>query len=243
MVGLPLTLAGRGGPAGRRADVCGAARAESLCSGGAHDERLTTRLAERAGGRGDADSRAAAHLLESYLARTSGRPSELGTAARPGRTHTRGAGGRRSARARRAARGRDGGRAVRRRRLRRPTPARPTGSARPSASRARRRPRRPPTRARAVRPALGGHRGPGVILLASCWAWRPGWPTRSSSPSRADGGAPVRVSIPRGASLGEIADLLEQPGVARGAGFFQLRARLAGRSGDLSRARTSCART
>ena len=35
-----------------------------------HDERLTTRLAERTGGQGDADSRAAAHLLESYLART-----------------------------------------------------------------------------------------------------------------------------------------------------------------------------
>jgi putative holliday junction resolvase len=34
-----------------------------------HDERMTTRLAERTGGQGDADSRAAAHLLESYLAR------------------------------------------------------------------------------------------------------------------------------------------------------------------------------
>jgi putative Holliday junction resolvase len=34
-----------------------------------HDERLTTRLAERTGGERDADSRAAAHLLESYLAR------------------------------------------------------------------------------------------------------------------------------------------------------------------------------
>ena len=36
-----------------------------------HDERLTTRLAERTGGSGDADSRAAAHLLEGYLARIS----------------------------------------------------------------------------------------------------------------------------------------------------------------------------
>ena len=34
-----------------------------------HDERLTTRLAERTGGGGDLDSRAAAHLLESYLTR------------------------------------------------------------------------------------------------------------------------------------------------------------------------------
>jgi len=33
-----------------------------------HDERLTTRLAERFGGTGNADSRAAAWLLESWLA-------------------------------------------------------------------------------------------------------------------------------------------------------------------------------
>ena len=60
-----------------------------------HDERLTTRLAERTGGKGDADSRAAAHLLESYLARArAGIPSERRTAARAGRTHARGAGGR-----------------------------------------------------------------------------------------------------------------------------------------------------
>jgi UPF0755 protein len=46
-------------------------------------------------------------------------------------------------------------------------------------------------------------------------------------------GAPVRVSIPRGATLGDIADLLEERGVIGSAGFFELRARLAGRSGDL----------
>jgi putative holliday junction resolvase len=33
-----------------------------------YDERFTTRLAERTGGRADEDSRAAAHLLESWLA-------------------------------------------------------------------------------------------------------------------------------------------------------------------------------
>jgi putative holliday junction resolvase len=32
-----------------------------------HDERLTTRQAERSGGTADADSRAAAHLLEAFL--------------------------------------------------------------------------------------------------------------------------------------------------------------------------------
>ena len=33
-----------------------------------YDERFTTRMAERFGGEGDEDSRAAAHLLESWLA-------------------------------------------------------------------------------------------------------------------------------------------------------------------------------
>ena len=60
-----------------------------------HDERLTTRLAERTGGAGDADSRAAAHLLESYWpAVERAPPSEPRTAARSGRPLARGAGGR-----------------------------------------------------------------------------------------------------------------------------------------------------
>jgi UPF0755 protein len=46
-------------------------------------------------------------------------------------------------------------------------------------------------------------------------------------------GAAVRVSIPQGATLGDIADLLEERGVISNAGFFELRARLDGRSGDL----------
>jgi UPF0755 protein len=43
----------------------------------------------------------------------------------------------------------------------------------------------------------------------------------------------VRVSIPTGATLGDIAQLLEERGVISSAGFFELRARLEGRSGDL----------
>ena len=72
VVGLPLTLRGEegeqaaaarsfAGQLGRRLDV-----PVEL-----HDERLTTRLAQRSGGSGDTDSRAAAHLLESYLAQAS----------------------------------------------------------------------------------------------------------------------------------------------------------------------------
>ena len=46
-------------------------------------------------------------------------------------------------------------------------------------------------------------------------------------------GRPVRLVIPQGATLSEIADRLEQNGVVRSAGFFELRARLAGRSDQL----------
>jgi putative holliday junction resolvase len=69
VVGLPLTLSGEHGEQAEAAR----AFAERLdrrvkVPVELYDERLTTRLAERAGGAGDEDSRAAAHLLESYLA-------------------------------------------------------------------------------------------------------------------------------------------------------------------------------
>jgi putative holliday junction resolvase len=70
VVGLPLTLAGEEG------EQAAAVRAfserlsaEVKVPVELHDERLTTRLADRTGGGADADSRAAAHLLESYLTR------------------------------------------------------------------------------------------------------------------------------------------------------------------------------
>jgi putative Holliday junction resolvase len=71
VVGLPLTLAGAEGEQAGRARTF-AERLERRVSVPVelYDERMTTRLAERSGGHGDADSRAAAHLLESYLART-----------------------------------------------------------------------------------------------------------------------------------------------------------------------------
>jgi putative holliday junction resolvase len=77
LVGLPLTLAGE---EGEQAGVVRtfAERLERRVSVPVelHDERMTTRLAERTGGEGDADSRAAAHLLESYLARVGARIPE-----------------------------------------------------------------------------------------------------------------------------------------------------------------------
>jgi UPF0755 protein len=47
------------------------------------------------------------------------------------------------------------------------------------------------------------------------------------------GGARVIVRIPQGSSLAQIADILEREGVVEDAGFFQLRARITGHSGDL----------
>jgi UPF0755 protein len=62
-----------------------------------------------------------------------------------------------------------------------------------------------------------------------------GWVLASLfQPFKDDGeGRAVRVRIPTGATLGDIAQLLEEKGVITSAGFFELRARLEGRSGEL----------
>jgi putative Holliday junction resolvase len=69
LVGLPLSLSGAdsGQTASTRAF---AAELEQRLDVPVelHDERFTTRLAERTGGRSSEDSRAAAHLLEGWLA-------------------------------------------------------------------------------------------------------------------------------------------------------------------------------
>ena len=76
LVGLPLTLAGEEGHQAARAREFAEALARRVSVPvELHDERLTTRLAERGGGRASSDSRAAAHLLESYLARSEARPA------------------------------------------------------------------------------------------------------------------------------------------------------------------------
>ena len=68
VVGLPVTLRGDEGPqaAAARAFAGRVSKAAGVPVE-LHDERLTTRQAERAGGDADEDSRAAAHLLESWL--------------------------------------------------------------------------------------------------------------------------------------------------------------------------------
>ena len=74
VVGLPLTLAGKeGSQAAETREFAERLRALVAVPVHLHDERLTTRQAERsAGRRTDADSRAAAHLLEAFLATRAG---------------------------------------------------------------------------------------------------------------------------------------------------------------------------
>ncbi len=70
VVGLPLTLSGEEGEQAARARAFAEQLRRRLSIPvELYDERLTTKLAERLGGSADADSRAAAHLLESYLTR------------------------------------------------------------------------------------------------------------------------------------------------------------------------------
>ena len=52
-------------------------------------------------------------------------------------------------------------------------------------------------------------------------------------PLKGDGEGTVRVTIPRGSGVSDIAELLEKEGVVNSAFFFEARARLAGRGGDL----------
>jgi UPF0755 protein len=68
----------------------------------------------------------------------------------------------------------------------------------------------------------------GVVLVGLAW-----FLISLFQPFKGDGEGEVRLTIPQGASLGEIADLLESEGVVSSSSFFQLRVRLAGRSGNL----------
>ena len=70
VVGLPLTLRGEKGAQARTTEgFIGRLRAALDVPVETYDERFTTALAGRGGGRAPEDARAAAHLLEGYLAR------------------------------------------------------------------------------------------------------------------------------------------------------------------------------
>ncbi len=69
VVGLPLSLSGRDSAQTSEAREFAANLEQALpVPVELYDERFTTRLAERTGGRASEDSRAAAHLLEGWLA-------------------------------------------------------------------------------------------------------------------------------------------------------------------------------
>jgi UPF0755 protein len=83
----------------------------------------------------------------------------------------------------------------------------------------------------------GGRRGWGrfvalvvLLLIVGGVAW---FANALFQPFAGDGEGRVEVRIPQGATLGDIAELLEREGVIDSASFFELRARLAGRSGNL----------
>ncbi len=79
LVGLPLSLSGRESAQTLKTRAFAAVLERSLpVAVELYDERFTTVLAERSGGRASEDSRAAAHLLESWLARH--QPSEAARA-------------------------------------------------------------------------------------------------------------------------------------------------------------------
>jgi putative holliday junction resolvase len=69
VVGLPVTLRGERGAQARETErFADALRATTGFRVETFDERFTTRLARRGGGRAPEDAAAAAHLLTSYLA-------------------------------------------------------------------------------------------------------------------------------------------------------------------------------
>jgi putative pre-16S rRNA nuclease len=73
VVGLPLALSGRDTQQTRETRAFAAMLGRILSVPvELYDERFTTRMAERFGGRASEDSRAAAHLLEGWLARRQG---------------------------------------------------------------------------------------------------------------------------------------------------------------------------
>src|SRR6201992_1268791 len=79
VVGLPLSLSG--GDSAQTAETRAfAAKLERQLSVPVelYDERFTTKLAQRTGGSADEDSRAAAHLLDGWLAARAGRAEVAG---------------------------------------------------------------------------------------------------------------------------------------------------------------------
>ena len=78
VVGLPLALSGRDSAQTVETREFAARLGKELpVPIELYDERFTTRLAQRSGGKAEEDSRAAAYLLESWLASQPGRARDI----------------------------------------------------------------------------------------------------------------------------------------------------------------------
>jgi uncharacterized YceG family protein len=77
-----------------------------------------------------------------------------------------------------------------------------------------------------------------VVVAVVALGW---FANKLFQPFAGEGGGEVRVVVPQGASLGDIATLLEEEGVVDSSSFFELRARISGRSGDLKPGRYTLA--
>ncbi len=96
--------------------------------------------------------------------------------------------------------------------------------------------RSPCSRGAVIAARGGSSRGPrvavvavagGLAILVAAW-----FLLSLFQPLKGDGSGEVTVTVPRGATVGEIADLLEQEGVISSAFFFRARASLSGKGSD-----------
>lgn len=229
VVGMPVGLSGEeGAQAALTREFAGALAPLLDVPVETWDERFTTRLAERSAREGagaEQDSLAAAHLLESYLHSVTDPFLAEDPAARERERRRREREAQRRAREERAG-------AEEPRRPRRPE-AKAAGG--PAAHDAADGPEWTPRRTWRA-PHLGDLTLPrrplawAGIAAAAVLAW---FLVSLFQPFAGEGEGEVVVTVPRGATLGEIADLLDERGVISSATLFELRVTLAGRHSDL----------
>ena len=227
VVGLPLSLSGRdSAQTGETRAFAARLEQELPVPVELHDERFTTRLAERMGGSADEDSRAAAHLLEGWLAR---QPGDM-----EGRDPVAGGAGRRTVSGRVGSRLADGyertsgEREEARRQRYRSTgggPGRPRDRARKQPP-----PRRRPTRPRRRHSWAGRIFALLALVLAAAAIW---FLVELFQPFHGSPRGQVTVRIPAHSTARQVGDQLARDGVIPSGFFFEVRATLAGDRGDL----------